>query len=102
MLVLGQLDLHDLLADPRIDGDAVERGMGRLRAQDLEAPLVQRRGDRHRHRLDHPTLAGQAIAVADQRRAELELVHPPWPGAECPRRTSPGRRCSVRALRRSR
>ena len=84
MLVLGQRDLHDLLVDPGVEGHGGRRAGQPLAAEDLKAALVDGRGDLDGRRRDHRALAGEAIAVADQPLAELELIR------------DRGRRCSAR------
>ena len=75
VLLLGQLHVDQLLADARVDGHALQRRRRRLRAEDLEAPLVERGRHLHRDRLEHAALTREAIALAHEGVAELELVH---------------------------
>jgi hypothetical protein len=75
MLFARQGDLDHLLGDPRIERDPAELPHAGPGAKDLERALVERR-----RRLDgdcfvEHTLAGEAIALADQIVAELDLVH---------------------------
>ncbi len=76
MLLLWQRDLDDALGDAGVDSHR------RRRAQ----PAVRRRGSGRSARraggatctvigLGHPALAGEAVALADERVAELQLVH---------------------------
>ena len=74
MLLLGQRDLHHLLVDARRRWPRGRRAGRRPGAQDLEAALVERRGDLDGDRRGDRALAGQAIALADQVVAELDLV----------------------------
>ncbi len=75
VLLLGQLHVDQVLPDARVDGHALQRRRRRLRAEDLEAPLVERGRHLHRDRLEHAALTGEAIALAHEGVAELELVH---------------------------
>ena len=84
MLVLGKRDLHDLLVDPGVEGHGGRRAGQPLAAEDLKAALVDGGGDLDGRRRDHRALAGEAIAVADQPLAELELIR------------DGGRRCCAR------
>ena len=74
MLLLRELDADRLLADPGVERDLGPGDRARLDAQDLEGALVQGRGDLHDERLRRGQLAGQAVPLAHQVVAQLELV----------------------------
>ena len=74
MLLLRKLDADRLLADPGVERDLRPGDRARLDAQDLEGALVQGRGDLNDERLRRGQLAGQAVQLAHQVVAQLELV----------------------------
>ena len=75
VLLGGKGDADECLVDARLDGHGHGRAGRPLGAEDLEAPVVHGRRDLHGDRVRHATLAGEAIALAHERVAELELVH---------------------------
>ena len=75
VLLGGKGDADERLVDARVDGHG-HGGPGRpLGAEDLEAPVVHGRRDLHGDGIRHATLAGEAVALAHEPVAELELVH---------------------------
>ena len=74
VLLSRQGDLHDLLGHARFDRDVGGPGRAGAGAQDLEGFLLDRRRQHHRGRLLEPALAGQAITLAHEVVAELQLI----------------------------
>ena len=75
MLLARQGDLDHLLGHARIERHAAELAYARPGAEDLERALVERRRRLDGDGLVQDALTGQAIALAHQVVAELDLVH---------------------------
>src|SRR2546428_6406649 len=75
MLLARQCDLDDLLGDSRVERDAAELPDAGSGAEDLERAFFERRRDLHGDGLVENALAGEAIPLADEVIAELNLVH---------------------------
>src|SRR4029077_15217762 len=78
VLLGGQRDPNQPLGDARVDDDGHRGARGTLAAEDLEALVVHGGGDLYRDRVRHPALAGEPVALADERIAQLNLVPDGW------------------------